>query len=52
MVNNLNIQELTEHSYQIDKCNIQQAIDIQKLSDIPQSQRLQNPVTKSKRIQA
>ena len=52
MVNNLNIQELTEHSYKIDKCNIQQAIDIQKFSDIHQSQRLQNPVTKSKKIQA
>ena len=52
MVNNLNIQELTDHSYQIDKYNIQRAIDIQKFSDIPQSHRLQNPVTKSKRIQA
>ena len=52
MVNNLNIQELTEHSYKIDKCNIQQAIDIQKFSDIHQSQRLQNPVTNSQRIKA
>ena len=39
MVNNLNIQELTEHSYQIDKYNIQQAIDIQKSSDIPQTSK-------------